>query len=52
MKRIGLFLPNWIGDVVMATPAIRAVRDAFPSGTRWDCSRMPPMFAGALWFQK
>ncbi|QDU54953.1 lipopolysaccharide heptosyltransferase II [Aeoliella mucimassa] len=24
--RIALFLPNWIGDVVMATPAIRALR--------------------------
>jgi len=24
-------LPNWIGDVVMATPAIRAVRNHFPS---------------------
>ena len=22
--RIGVFLPNWIGDVVMATPALRA----------------------------
>jgi len=30
MKRIALFLPNWIGDVVMATPAIRAVRERFP----------------------
>ena len=24
--RVGVFLPNWIGDVVMATPAVRAVR--------------------------
>ena len=24
--RLGVFLPNWIGDVVMATPAIRALR--------------------------
>jgi len=30
MNRIALFLPNWIGDVVMATPAIRAVREQFP----------------------
>jgi heptosyltransferase II len=29
MKRIALFLPNWIGDVVMATPAIRAVRQRY-----------------------
>ena len=24
--RIGVFLPNWVGDVVMATPALRAMR--------------------------
>src|SRR5689334_10437251 len=24
--RIGVFLPNWVGDVVMATPALRALR--------------------------
>lgn len=29
--RIAIFLPNWIGDVVMATPAIRALRHAYPS---------------------
>ncbi len=27
--RIGLFLPNWIGDVVMATPTLRALRHHF-----------------------
>lgn len=26
---IGLFLPNWIGDAVMATPALRAIRRRF-----------------------
>jgi heptosyltransferase-2 len=26
---IAVFLPNWIGDVVMATPALRALRDHF-----------------------
>ncbi len=30
MRSIALFLPNWIGDVVMATPAIRSVRAQFP----------------------
>lgn len=24
--RIGIFLPNWVGDVVMATPALRSLR--------------------------
>ncbi len=29
--KLAIFLPNWIGDVVMATPALRAVRNQFPS---------------------
>jgi heptosyltransferase-2 len=29
--RIALFLPNWVGDAVMATPAIRAIRRRFAS---------------------
>ena len=27
--KIAIFLPNWIGDVVMATPTLQAVRDHF-----------------------
>jgi heptosyltransferase-2 len=27
---IAIFLPNWIGDIVMATPALRALRSAYP----------------------
>jgi heptosyltransferase-2 len=27
---VALFLPGWIGDVVMATPAIRALRQVYP----------------------
>ena len=30
MRSIALFLPNWVGDVVMATPAVAAVRRHFP----------------------
>ncbi len=30
MRSLAVFLPNWIGDVVMATPAIRAIRVAWP----------------------
>ena len=29
-KRIYLRLPNWVGDVVLAEPAIRAMRESFP----------------------
>jgi len=31
---IGIFLPNWLGDVVMATPALRAIRRRFPRPSR------------------
>ena len=27
--KLGIFLPNWIGDVVMATPTLRALRNHF-----------------------
>lgn len=26
-------LPNWVGDVVMATPALKALRESFPNST-------------------
>ena len=29
-QRIGIFLPTWVGDVVMATPTLRALRYGFP----------------------
>lgn len=28
--KVAAFLPNWVGDVVMATPALRALRQRFP----------------------
>ena len=31
---IGVFLPNWVGDVVMATPALRAIRRHFGGARR------------------
>jgi heptosyltransferase-2 len=30
VERVVIRMPNWVGDVVMATPAIRAVRDTWP----------------------
>lgn len=30
MRRIVIFCPNWVGDAVMATPTLRAVRERFP----------------------
>lgn len=29
-KKILVFCPNWVGDVVMATPALRGLRQSFP----------------------
>jgi heptosyltransferase-2 len=44
--RIAVFLPNWIGDVVMATPAIRALRLHFPDAHLISVLR--PYVAGVL----
>jgi heptosyltransferase-2 len=32
-KTVAIFLPNWVGDVVMATPALRALRLHFADST-------------------
>lgn len=33
IRRLLLFAPNWLGDAVMALPAIQAVRETFPQAT-------------------
>ncbi len=43
---LAVFLPNWIGDVVMATPAIRALRERYPSAHLIAVSR--PYVVGVL----
>jgi heptosyltransferase-2 len=52
VRRIALFLPNWIGDVVMATPAIRAVRAGFPQARLLAVCKpyVADTLAGAPWF--
>lgn len=52
MNRIVLFLPNWVGDVVMATPAVRAIRAAFPAADLVAVCRpyVADVLAGAPWF--
>jgi len=32
--KIGIFLPNWLGDLVMATPTLRAMRRRFGSSAK------------------
>ena len=53
MRPIALFLPNWVGDVVMATPAIRAVRDAFPAADLVAVCKpyVADVLDGAPWFR-
>jgi heptosyltransferase II len=54
MEKIAIFLPNWIGDVVMTTPAIRAIREKFPQAKLVAVSR--PYVAATLdgnpWFDE
>jgi heptosyltransferase-2 len=53
--RIGIFLPNWIGDVVMATPALRAIRSHFGSSARLVGVMRPyvaEVLAGSSWFDE
>jgi heptosyltransferase-2 len=54
MNRIALFLPNWIGDVVMATPAVRAIRDAFPKAELLAVCKpyVADVLSGNPWFSK
>ena len=52
MRTIALFLPNWVGDVVMATPAIRAVREHFPAARLLAVCKpyVAATLDGAPWF--
>ena len=43
---LAVFLPNWVGDAVMATPALRAVRRQF--STAHILGIMPPVIADTL----
>lgn len=44
---VGIFLPNWIGDVVMATPTLRALRRHFGKDARC-VGIMKPYLAAVL----
>lgn len=53
-RRIALFLPNWVGDVVMATPAVRAVRDHWPNAKLTAVCKpyVADTLAGSTWFDR
>jgi heptosyltransferase II len=52
VRTIALFLPNWVGDVVMATPAIRAVREHLPAARLLGVCRpyVAATLDGSPWF--
>ncbi len=53
--RLGVFLPNWIGDVVMATPALRALRKTLGTdGTMVGVMRpyVAEVLAGNSWIDQ
>ncbi|HJZ57732.1 MAG TPA: lipopolysaccharide heptosyltransferase II [Gemmataceae bacterium] len=54
MNQIALFLPNWVGDVVMATPAVRAVRERFPAVELVAVCKpyVADVLAGSPWFRE
>src|SRR5690606_19727036 len=51
---IGIVLPNWIGDVVMATPALRAVRQHFAGAHLVGIMRpyVGEVLAGTTWLDE
>ncbi|MSR45520.1 MAG: glycosyltransferase family 9 protein [Planctomycetes bacterium] len=53
-RRIAVRLPNWVGDVVMATPLLRALRSAAPHATITAIGTAPcgRLLAGAPWFDR
>ncbi|HWC89447.1 MAG TPA: glycosyltransferase family 9 protein, partial [Pirellulales bacterium] len=54
-RKIGIFLPNWIGDTVMATPALRALRGHFGAEARLVGVLRPylaDVLAGTSWLDE
>lgn len=49
---IAVFLPNWIGDAVMATPALRALRSHYAEARLIGVMKpyVADVFAGGNWF--
>ena len=53
--KIGIFLPNWLGDLVMATPALRAIRRHFGPHTAVTGIMRPglgELLAGTDWLDE
>ncbi|HWB07790.1 MAG TPA: lipopolysaccharide heptosyltransferase II [Pirellulales bacterium] len=54
MKTIAVFLPNWVGDVVMATPTLRALREHFAAARILGVMRpqAADVLAGTPWLDE
>jgi heptosyltransferase-2 len=52
--KLAIFLPNWIGDVVMATPAFRALREQYPRVEIVGVCKpyVSDVVAGSPWFDR
>jgi heptosyltransferase II len=52
--RVAVFLPNWVGDAVMATPAVRALRAHFADAELIGVLRpyVAGVLEGAPWFDR
>lgn len=50
-QRILVVQPNWVGDAVMATPTLRAIRERFPQAHIAYLMRryVKPLFVGSPW---
>lgn len=54
-RSIALILPNWVGDAVMATPAIRAICNTYPESVIIGVGRphiVNDLMEGAPWFDQ
>src|SRR5438552_3311568 len=53
-QRILIVQPNWVGDAVMATPTLRAIRDLYPRAHISFLLRryVKPIYAGMPWADK
>src|SRR4051812_1019160 len=51
---VAVFLPNWVGDAVMATPAVRALRHYARGGCLVGIARpyVAGVFDGSHWFDR
>jgi lipopolysaccharide heptosyltransferase II len=51
---VGVMLPNWVGDVVMATPALRTLREHLPQARIVGIARpyLLPLLDGTPWLNE